>query len=107
MNGTSPLAVGTVLEIAFPSFTPRITIRSARELTVDVLTGSHTGFSDTIAYEAVVVRDGLVLLSWQEHIGSTIAHVLDFHSSTAYTVVTPAKGGFLRMKGRIEVKSGA
>jgi large conductance mechanosensitive channel protein len=41
----------------------------------------------------------------QEHIGSTIVHVLDLSSSRAYTAVTPAKGGFMRLTGRIEVKS--
>jgi hypothetical protein len=58
-----------------------------------------------VEYEAVAVRDGLVVLSWQEHIGSTIVHVLDFSSAQAYTAVTPVKGGFMRLTGRIEVKS--
>ena len=94
-----PLPVGQVFEIHFPTFTPRITIRSERELTVDIITGDS--FSDTVAYEAVAIRDDLVMLSWQEHIGSTIVHVLDFASHTAHTAVTPAKGGFMRLTGRI------
>ena len=100
---TSPLAVGQVLEITFPTFTPRITIRSERKLTVEIIVGDP--FSDTVEYEAVVVRDGLVILTWQEHIGSTIGHVLDFTSHKAHTAVTPAKGGFKRLMGRIDVKS--
>jgi hypothetical protein len=44
-----------------------------------------------------------VILSWQEHIGSTVVHVLDLTSSLAYTAVTPAKGEFMRLTGRIEV----
>jgi hypothetical protein len=47
----------------------------------------------------------VVILSWQEHIGSTIVHVLDLRSATAYTAITPAKGEFTRLTGRIEVKS--
>jgi hypothetical protein len=101
----SSLSVGQVLEIAFEPFTPRITIRSERELTVEIITGEP--FSDTVDYEAVLIRDGLVMLSWQEHIGSTIVHVLDFTSSQAYTPVTPANGEFMRLTGRIEVKAGA
>jgi hypothetical protein len=31
--------------------------------------------------------------------------VLDLSSSRAYTAVTPAKGGFMRLTGRVEVKS--
>jgi hypothetical protein len=102
---TSPFLVGQVLEIGFASFTPRITIHSERELTVEIVAGDNIGFSDTVEYEAVAVRDGLVILSWQEHIGSTIIHVLDLTFCKAYTAVAPAKGGFMRLTGRIEVKS--
>jgi hypothetical protein len=94
-----------VFEISFPTFTSRITIRSERELTVEIIAGDNAGFSDTVDYEAVVVRDGLVMLSWREHIGSTIVQVLDLTSREAYAAVTPAKGGFMRLKGRIELKS--
>jgi hypothetical protein len=102
---SAPFRVGQVLEIGFPTFTPRITIRSDRELTVEIVAGDKIGFSDTVQYEAVTVRDGLVVLSWQEQIGSTIVHVLDLISGQAYTAVTPAKGGFMRLAGRIEVTS--
>jgi hypothetical protein len=102
---TSPLGIGQVLEIRFPTFTPRITVHSERELTVEIVAGDNIGFSDTIEYEAVAVRDGLVILSWQEHIGSTIVHVLDLISAKAYTAVTPAKGRFMRLTGRIVIKS--
>ena len=101
----SSLPVGQVLEIGFGSFTPRITIQSERELTVEIIAGDNVGFSDTVEYEAIEVRDGLVILSWQEHIGSTIVHVLDLTSGEAYTAVTPAKGGFMRLTGWIQVKS--
>jgi hypothetical protein len=102
----SLLPVGRVFEIGFSTFTPRITICSDRELTVEIIAGDNIGFSDTVAYEAVAVRDGLVVLSWQEHIGSTIVHVLDLTSSHAYTAVTSANGEFMRLTGRIEFKSG-
>jgi hypothetical protein len=101
---TSPLAAGQVFEIGFATFTPRITIRSERELTVEIIAGDNIGFSDTVEYEAVAVRDGLIVLSWQEHIGSTIVHVLDLASCQAITAVTPAKGGFMRLTGRIDLK---
>jgi hypothetical protein len=100
-----PLRIGQVLEISFPPFTSRITVQSERELTVKIVAGDNLGFSDTVDYEAVAVRDGLVLLSWQEHIGSTIVHVLDFISGEAYTTIRPAKGEFMRLRGRIEIKS--
>jgi MoaF-like len=93
-----------VFEIHFPAFTPRITVHCERRLTVEIVAGDNTGFSDTVEYEAVTVRDGLVVLSWREHIGSTIVHMLDLISQEAYTVVAPAKGGLMRLKGRIEIK---
>jgi hypothetical protein len=102
---TSLLRPGQVLEISFPRFTPQLTIRSDRELTVEIVRGDNIGFSDTVDYEAVAVRDGLVILSWREHIGSTIVHVLDLNSGEAYTAVTSAKGDFMRLRGRIEIKS--
>jgi hypothetical protein len=98
---TSPLRVGQVFEIAFPTFTPRITVNSERELTVEIVAGNPTGFTDTVEYEANAVRDGLVFLTWQEHIGSTIVHTLDFAAGEAYTAVTPAKGEFMRLRGPI------
>jgi hypothetical protein len=104
---TSPLRPGQVLEIRFAEFTPRITVHSTRELTLEIIAGDNAGFSDRVEYEAVEVRDGLIVLSWQEHIGSTIVHVLDFHAGEAYTAVTPAKGGFMRLRGQINVKSTA
>ena len=45
---TSPLPVGQVLEISFAAFTPRITIHSERELTVEIVAGDNIGFSDTV-----------------------------------------------------------
>jgi hypothetical protein len=98
----APLAVGRVLEITFSGFTPRITIRSEHELTVEIIAGDP--FTDTVEFEAIEIRDDLVVLSWQEHIGSTIVHVLDFTTCKAYTAITPAKGGFTRLTGRIQVK---
>jgi hypothetical protein len=101
-QGTSPLDVGLVFEIRFAQFTSRITIDSERELTVEIVAGDNAGFSDTVEYEATAIRDGVIVLSWQEHIGSTIVHVLDLVSAEAYTAVTPAPGGFMRLAGRIE-----
>ena len=101
-----PPLVGLVLTIRFGHFTPQITIHSERELTVEIIEGEGSvGFSDTVEYQAVAIRDDVVVLSWQEHIGSTIVHVLDLRSSTAYTAITPATGEFTRLTGRIEVKS--
>ncbi len=98
-----PLRTGLVFEIKFPTFTPRISILSERTLKVEIVSGDNVGFTDTIDYEAVAVRDRLVILTWREHVGSTIVHVLDFTAERAFTAVTPASGGFMRLTGPIEI----
>jgi hypothetical protein len=102
---TSPLRAGEVFDISFPTFTPRITIHSERKLTVEIIAGDNLGFADTVDYEAVSVRDGLVVLAWHEHVGSTIVHVLDLIAGKAYTAVTPANGGFMRLTGLIRFET--
>ncbi|HEY1929631.1 MAG TPA: alpha/beta fold hydrolase [Caulobacteraceae bacterium] len=102
-----PLPTGLVFEIRFPNFTPRITIRSDRELTVKIVAGKYLGFSDTTAYEATTVRDGVVFLSGQEHNGSAIVHALDFEGGVAYTAVRPETSPLQRMTGPIDIKSAA
>ena len=98
----SPLRAGTVLEIRFPTFTPRIAIHFDRELTVEIVAGDNSGFLRPIEYEAVEARDGPVVLSWQQHIGSTIVHVLDLNASETYAAVTPAN---MRLMGRILLRA--
>jgi hypothetical protein len=100
--GASKLRVGQVLEITFPRFIPRITLKSERELIVEILSGDSAGFTDTVEYETIAVRDGLLVLSW--HIGSTVVHMLDLIAKQTHTFVTPAKGGFMRLNGQIELK---
>jgi hypothetical protein len=46
-QAASPLDTGQVLEIAFPTFTPRMTIRSERELTVEIVAGDNAGLAET------------------------------------------------------------
>ncbi len=101
---TSKLSAGQVFEITFSSFTVRNTLKSERELTVEVIAGDNAGFTDTVKYEAIAIRDDLVMLSWQEHIGSTIVSALDLVANQAYTFVTTAKGEFMRLTGPITLK---
>jgi hypothetical protein len=87
--------------IAFVPFKVHITFHEGQRLTVTVVEGENAGFSDTIEYQATAMRAGIVVLSWQEQIGSTIVHVLDFAQDLALTYVTPAKGGFLQLAGTL------
>lgn len=66
------------LRIAFVPFKVHISFHEGQRLTVKVVEGENAGFMDTVGYQAIRVREDIVVLSWQEHIGSTIVHVLDF-----------------------------
>lgn len=94
-------ADGETLRIEFAEFTPLITFHSKSRLTVRIVAGGNAGFEDTVEYESVAVREGLVILSWREHIGSTVVHALDLISNNAYTIVTRAKGDLMRLQGPI------
>src|SRR4051794_8048624 len=89
------------LEIEFPTFSVRIVFHDTKQLTVTVVEGDNAGFTDKVDYSAISLRDGIVVLSWQEHIGSTIVHVLDLTNDYACTFVTPAHGKFLRISGKL------
>jgi hypothetical protein len=99
---TALFASGESLRIEYAEFTPLITFHEGSKLTVRIVAGLNAGFADTVAYEAVAVREGLVVLSWREHIGSTVVHVLDLDAKRAYTVVSPAKGDLMRLVGPIQ-----
>jgi hypothetical protein len=90
------------LRITFEPFKVRIVFHEGRRLTITVTEGDNAGFTDTVDYRAVLLRDGITVLSWQEHIGSAIVHVLDFPNKRTLTYVTPAKGGFLQLVGALE-----
>jgi hypothetical protein len=87
--------------IAFVAFKVHITFHAGQRLTVNVVDGENAGFSGTVEYQAVAMREGIVVLSWQEHIGSTIVHVLDFAQDHTLTYVTPANGGFVQLAGTL------
>jgi hypothetical protein len=97
-------AADSELWIAFVPFKVHIRFHEGQRLTVDVMEGENAGFTDTVGYEAIKVREEIVVLSWQEHIGSTIVHVLDFANDRSQTYVTPAKGGFLHLPGALRVR---
>ena len=67
--------------------------------------GKNAGFMDSVGYQAIRVREDVVVMSWQEHICSTIVHVLDFANDPTHTYVTPEKGGFLQLSGTLRARS--
>lgn len=101
----SSLPAGRALEISFPTFTPRITFCSERELTVEIVAGDGIGFADKVEYETVVFRDGLAILSRQEHVGKHDRPRARFRLGYGIHPCNTSERRFLRLTGRIEVKS--
>jgi len=93
---------GTILDFEFAPFTARVTFEPDQQLRLEIVAGDNKGFSDLVAYEASAIRDDVVVLSWREQIGTTVVHVLDFRARRTYALVTPARGGFLRLHGTIK-----
>ena len=50
--------------IAFVPFKVHITFHEGQRLTVNVVDGENAGFSDTVEYQAIAMREGIVVLSW-------------------------------------------
>ena len=97
------LCSGASLEIEFDSFVALLEIRSSNQMH---LMAETTRASLTIFFMSCTrVRDDVAVLSFQEHIGTTVTHVIDFAASRAYTTVAPASGGFLRLMGRVQFSS--
>jgi hypothetical protein len=84
--------------IAFVPFKVHITFHEGQRLTVNVVDGENADFQ---RHRRIAMREGIVVLSWQEHIGSTIVHVLDFAQDHTLTYVTPEKGGFVQLAGTL------
>ena len=95
------LPVGHVFAIAFPEFTPRITILSTTELSIEIVAGDEIGTTMTVEYEIMTLRPGLFYLTWQEESKATVVHVEDFAGGKVHTAITYPDGQFQRMTGTI------
>jgi len=92
---------GRSLIVEFDAFRVRLDLRTSETLRLTVLDGDDAGFEDDVVYGLRWLRPDLAVLSWQERIGTTVTHVIDLPASRTYATVAPAKGGFLRLEGRL------
>jgi len=92
---------GRTLIFTFDAFTARVTFRGGRTLSLEIIDGENKGFADDVHYELHAVRDDVLVLSWQEHIGSTVTHVLDLEAGRSYATVAPAGSGFVRLMATV------
>lgn len=97
--------VGAVFDILFPQFTPRLTILSSTELEFEIIAGAYFGMKERVLYQAVMLRPGLFMVTWQEKSNTTVVHLEDFARRKAHTNVTFSDSRFVRMTGDIRMYS--
>lgn len=90
---------GRAITFNFDEFSAHVELRAENTLSLEIVDGDNKGFTDDVPYEAHAVRDDVVVLSWQEHIGTGVTHVIDLAAGRTYATVVPASGGFLRLLG--------
>lgn len=95
------IRTGRGLEFEFAEFTARVVFQADRQLNLSIVAGANRGFNDFVSYEFRAVSDQIAILSWHEHIGTTVVHVLDLRSWQTYAFVTPGSGGYLRLPGKV------
>jgi hypothetical protein len=66
---------GEILFVRFEAFAVRLTFGSGASLGIAVIAGENEGVEDTVAYKALAIGPDVIVLSWQETIGSKPAPV--------------------------------
>lgn len=88
----------------FGPFAVQITVAdSGKELTFLVTTGPLVDRSETCAYQAVQVADGVWMVSWREADGLTVVQVQDFARGTLESVVTTPDHELFQFGGTIKI----
>ena len=91
--------VGHTYEAAFDDAVLHLRFESETVMTV---TDPAKGTSETVQMEAMGIRPGVVMISWQEASKATMVSVGDFENGIIYTNVTRYDGTFLRMQGTLQ-----
>lgn len=95
------IPTGHSFEITYDAFRPRLTFISDTQLEFEILSGFGEGMTETVDYQAILLRPGLFAVSWQEKSNNTVVHVEDFAKGTVHAHITLADGTFMRMSGPI------
>ncbi|HZY19194.1 MAG TPA: hypothetical protein VFE82_11995 [Ramlibacter sp.] len=96
------IPLGHVFDIDFTQFTPRIGFDSTSELTFEMIGSQFAGMKETVRHEAINVRPGLFVVTWQEKPKATAVQVEEFAQAVVHTNIINPDGAFLRMSGKIQ-----
>lgn len=92
--------VHSIYELEFPEFTAEISVLSPTHLQFEIKEGRYERTA-VVNYEAIKIRTGVFIVSWQEEDKSTIVHVEDFVNRKIYTFATLDDHTFIRSRGNI------
>src|SRR5262249_17909860 len=94
------LPIGRSFDCLFETFVPTLTFVDAAHLRLDIPGDTGTD-RQTVDVAPVVLRDGLVLLSWTERNGTVVFHVHDYTKGLAYSHARLPDGVLVRSRGEI------
>ena len=102
METATELPVGLTFAVAFPAFTPSISILSATKLAFEMLEGELAGTKGVADYSVINLRPGLFAVGWQEESRATVLQIQDFANGVVHRNLTTPDGNFVRMSGKIQ-----
>lgn len=97
--------VHAIYELEYPEFTAEISVLSSSHLQYEVKEGRFE-YIEIVAYEAVKIREGVFIVSWQDKDKSTVVQIEDFINKKIYSYVTLPEKVFIRTIGKIRFISG-
>lgn len=92
--------VHSIYELEFPEFTAEISVLSSNELQYEIKEGRFERM-EVVSYQALHLRPGVFVVSWQEKDKSTVVHVEDFVNKKISTFTTLPDHTFVRTEGNI------
>lgn len=92
--------VHAVYELEFPEFTAEISVLSSHELLYEIKEGRFER-KEVVNYQALHLRHGVFVVSWQEKDKSTVVQVEDFVNKKISAYTTLPDHTFVRIEGNI------
>lgn len=98
----SHFPVGLVIDVSYPIFAVRLSIRSETELQFEIKDGPLAR-SEVVEIQVVRLGNGVFAVSWQEASGATVANIQDYDRGLVHSFATLPDGRFLRMTGTLNL----
>lgn len=94
--------VGQEMDVTYPEFRVSLRLHSPTKMSFEIKEGPFA-HKETVDIEVSSLGNGAFAVSWAEESGATVTNIQDFDRGIVHSFVTLPGGGFLRMRGPIEV----